>query len=195
MPGAGRGLPELRQFLLERATLAEWTLEAGQATDRGEEEQVRRGQRKACSAAAPGSGLAASLGHACHLLRASCACLFHGSIATAGGRLPPPICALQALEVVREKLFRRLYAELPYSVQLRVTSCLPADDGSGAPGCRGGIVVRRPAQMAAQAVGCAVERAVEGRARWQGLAGQVSLQPGLHRSTTAVSPLPALQCG
>ncbi|PRW56927.1 GTPase Era [Chlorella sorokiniana] len=70
----GRGLPELRQFLLERATPGEWTLEAGQATDRGEDEQ--------------------------------------------------------AVEVVREKLFRRLYAELPYSVQLRVTSCLPADDGS-----------------------------------------------------------------
>lgn len=53
---------------------------------------------------------------------------------------PPPLT--QALEVVREKLFRRLYAELPYTVQLRITSCLPADDGSGAPGCRGASVGR-----------------------------------------------------
>lgn len=39
---AGRGLPELRQFLLDRATPGEWTLEAGQATDRGEDEQASR---------------------------------------------------------------------------------------------------------------------------------------------------------
>lgn len=37
---AGRGLPDLRDFLLDRATPGEWTLDAGMATDRGEEEQV-----------------------------------------------------------------------------------------------------------------------------------------------------------
>lgn len=49
----------------------------------------------------------------------------------------PVHLAPQALEVVREQLFRRLYAELPYSVQLRITSCLPADDGSRAWGWGG----------------------------------------------------------
>ncbi|KAL4450072.1 hypothetical protein ABPG77_010741 [Micractinium sp. CCAP 211/92] len=70
----GTGLPELREYLLHRATPGEWTLDADQATDRGEEEQ--------------------------------------------------------ALEVVREKLFLRLYKELPYACQLRLGSCLPLHDGS-----------------------------------------------------------------
>lgn len=33
-------MPELRQYLLERATPGEWALEAGMTTDRGEDEQV-----------------------------------------------------------------------------------------------------------------------------------------------------------
>lgn len=45
---AGRGLPELRQFLLDRATPGEWTLEAGQATDRGEDEQASRQHWGSC---------------------------------------------------------------------------------------------------------------------------------------------------
>ncbi|KAI3438239.1 hypothetical protein D9Q98_000676 [Chlorella vulgaris] len=68
----GRGLPDLRDFLLDRATPGEWTLDAGMATDRGEEEQ--------------------------------------------------------ALEVVREQLFRKLYKELPYTIQLRLKSCLPRQE-------------------------------------------------------------------
>ncbi|KAL4452389.1 hypothetical protein ABPG75_008051 [Micractinium tetrahymenae] len=70
----GTGLPELKEYLLQRATPGEWTLDADQATDRSEEEQ--------------------------------------------------------ALEVVREKLFLRLYKELPYTCQLRLGSCLPLADGS-----------------------------------------------------------------
>lgn len=36
--------------------------------------------------------------------------------------------AAQALEVVREQLFRKLYKELPYTIQLRLKSCLPRQE-------------------------------------------------------------------
>lgn len=49
--------------------------------------------------------------------------------------LPPTLhAAAQAVEAVREQIFRRLYKELPYSTRLRLTSCLPQPDGSGACG-------------------------------------------------------------
>lgn len=113
---AGRGVPELRQFLLDRATQGEWTLEAGMATDRGEEEQVGGwgcvglvGWVGGWVSWVEGPGLTCWRCHPAH---------------------PPP--PPQALETVREQLFLRLYKELPYSVRLRLTSCLPQRDGSGA---------------------------------------------------------------
>ena len=78
---AGRGLEELREFLLERATPGEWTLDAGMATDQAEEEQVRAAGwgglppalacaqlvRAGCSVVQP-SGQCAPLQDAPHLL-------------------------------------------------------------------------------------------------------------------------------
>lgn len=112
---AGTGLPELREYLLQRATPGEWTLDADQATDRGEEEQAR--------------GRAARLGAPLALTCQTCSTCPALAVRTLLDCSPPP-CRMQALEVVREKLFLRLYKELPYACQLRLGSCLPLHDGS-----------------------------------------------------------------
>ena len=151
---AGRGLPELRRYLLDQATPGEWTLEAGQATDRGEDEQVR------CACAAPAHPRCQGPAVACgppawrharpRLTRCRAAVLWRLPGALDRSASPACGCAcraccctrsamlcVQALEVVREKLFRRLYAELPYTVRLRLTSCMPLADGSGEQGSGG----------------------------------------------------------
>ena len=43
---------------------------------------------------------------------------------------PYPPWRPQAMEVVREQLFLRLYKELPYTIKLRTLSCAPLPDGS-----------------------------------------------------------------
>lgn len=54
-------------------------------------------------------------------------------------RVPAAPPGPQALEVVREQLFLRLYKELPYEIGLRCTSCLPQPDGSGAAAAPTGV--------------------------------------------------------